>query len=51
MAMVVLDYSSLSQSPSWVAWSEGIGDFLALFCTHQMNQLNSRNGSTTVTAS
>jgi len=44
MAMVGVDSGSLSR----LAWA-GVGGRLAPFCIHQMNRVNSRNGSAMMT--
>jgi len=42
--MVVVDDSSLQVDSAQVRWlGLRIGDRLALFCIHQMNQVNSRS--------
>jgi len=52
MAMVGVDYGSLykrTRSLSRLAWS-WVGGRLAPFYIHQMNRVNSRNGSAMMTA-
>ena len=53
MAMVDVDSDSLyrrNHSLSRLAWS-WVGGRLAPFCIHQMNRVNSRNGSAVMTLS